>query len=56
MGARQKLNSAYFSGSLLMAGLVGWLFGSWWAFLGTAVVMLAINLTNDEIRPSRGGW
>ena len=50
MGAKQKLNNAYFTGSLLLAGFVGWAAGSWWVFLITALLLLALNLCNGDIR------
>lgn len=50
MGARHKLNQAYFNGSLLIAGVVGLATES----LGTFVVILAVlvmgNLHSGDIR------
>jgi hypothetical protein len=51
MGARRKLNSAFFNGSLLIAVFIGILAGSWLVFGVALVVMLAINLHSGEIRP-----
>ena len=50
MGARKKLNSAYFSGSLLMAGLAGWLTGSWLVLVVGVLILVAINVNNGDIR------
>jgi hypothetical protein len=55
MGARQKLNSACFMGSLLLAIFVGWFFGSWWACLGSLVVLLVLSVYSGDIRPGKGG-
>lgn len=53
MGARQKLNKAFFNGSLLVAGVVGIIAESWVAFGLTLLVLLAVNLCAGEIRPNR---
>ena len=53
MGARQKLNSGYFLGSVLLAGLVGWLTGSWLVLFFALAVLVAINVNNGEIRPTK---
>jgi hypothetical protein len=50
MGARQKLNSGYFLGSLLAAGLIGLLLQSWLVLVFALVVLVAINLNNGDIR------
>jgi hypothetical protein len=50
MGARKKLNSAHFLGSLLLAGLVGWLTASWLVLIIALVILLAINVNNGDIR------
>jgi hypothetical protein len=55
MGARQKLNHAYFFGSLLVATVVGGLAQSWLACFLALLILLAINLWMDEIRPTRHG-
>jgi hypothetical protein len=55
MGAREKLNSAYLNGSLLLATLVGGLAQSWPAFFVTLTVLLGLNLYLHEIRPQRPG-
>ncbi len=49
MGARQKLNAAYFSGSLLLAAVAGWCAGSWWAFLLALAVLLALMLAGGAV-------
>ena len=50
MGARQKLNASYFTGSLLLAALGGWLAESWLAFLVSLIVLVGFNLFFNEIR------
>jgi hypothetical protein len=52
MRARQKLNRSYFNGSVFIAGLVGWLAGSWLVFIAALAALLACNLCASEIRPS----
>ena len=51
IGARNKLNRSYFNGSLVLAGLVGWLTGSWLAFFVVLAVLLAWNVCAGQIRP-----
>jgi len=51
--AREKLNKAYFAGSLLFAGLVGILAESWLIFLFALIVFVGLNLHSGEIRPGR---
>jgi hypothetical protein len=53
MGARHKLNSAYFMGSILLAGVMGGLTQSWAVFFVALVVLVACNLAAGEIRPNR---
>jgi hypothetical protein len=55
MGARQKLNGAYFNGSLVIAALVGLVTESWPVFLVALAVLLGFNLLLWEIRPGRPG-
>lgn len=50
MGARQKLNRAFFNGSLLLAGLTGACTESWLVFGLALAVLLALNLWAGEIR------
>ena len=50
MGARQKLNGSYFLGSLLSAGAVGCLTGSWVILVISLVILVALNLHSGEIR------
>jgi hypothetical protein len=51
--AREKLNAAAISGNIVVAGLAGWLFGSWAVFLLAAVVLIAMSVHTGAIRPSR---
>ena len=53
MGARQKLNVSYITGSLVLAAAGGWLAGSWMVFVVVLVVLLVLNLGANEIRPTR---
>jgi hypothetical protein len=50
MGARNKLNSAYFVGSLALACLAGWLTGSWLAMIVALAVLVGANVNNGDIR------
>lgn len=52
-GARTKLNQAYFTGSAVLAAVVGGLCESWTAFLAALMVLVAANLFRDEIRPGK---
>jgi hypothetical protein len=53
MGARKKLNSSYFLGSLMVASLSGWFTQSWLVFGAAAVILLGANLHNGDIRLGR---
>ena len=61
MGARQKLNAAYFNGCLIVAGLVGLVGQSWTLFWLALVVAVAACVHSGgirhrpEARPSRRG-
>jgi hypothetical protein len=50
MGARQKLNRAFFNGSLLLSGAAGILTGSWLVFGLSLAALLVLNLWASEIR------
>jgi len=52
-GARQKLNSAYVTGSLFVAGIVGLATRSWIVFLIVAAVLIAGGFNDGTIRPTR---
>jgi hypothetical protein len=52
LNARQKLNSAYINGALIIAGLVGLGTGSWAVFFLLLGVLLAIALADGGIRPT----
>ena len=51
MGARDKLNEAFATGSLLMAAFLGCVTGSWGVFIVAAVILLSLNLLGGDIRP-----
>lgn len=53
MAARQKLNQAHLTGSLLLAGLVGWIASSWLVFVIAVIVLVGMNFHTDEIRLRR---
>jgi hypothetical protein len=53
MGARTKLNRAYFNGSVVIAALAGLVAQSWPLFFLALAVLLASNLYLREIRPGR---
>lgn len=52
MGARHKLNAAYFNGALLLAGIAGLVMNSWPAFFLVLAVGVITNLHAGGIRPS----
>lgn len=51
MGARQRLNSIYLTGSLILAALVGMMAESWGLFLLVAAVLIALQTHSGNIRP-----
>jgi hypothetical protein len=56
MGARQKLNAAFFNGCLLVAAVAGALTASWPVFLGALALAVVLGFHSGEIRlrpPSR---
>ena len=53
MGIRQRLNAGYFQGSVLLAGVAGWLAQSWGLFALVLLAALALNLYAGEIRLKR---
>jgi hypothetical protein len=50
MNARLKLNSASIHGALALAGLIGWLAGSFELFLFLAVVLCVTAFYGGDIR------
>lgn len=50
MGAKAKLNAAYVHGAFVVAGLVGWIAGSWLVFLIALGVLLIASFAAGEIR------
>jgi hypothetical protein len=50
MGARQKLNSAYVAGSLIIAGVFGVAAQSWVVFIIVLILILAANLYERNLR------
>ena len=51
--AREKLNKAYFAGSLLLASVAGTLAESWLIFAFVLIVSVGLNLFFGETRPNR---
>ncbi len=51
MGARQKLNGAYFNGALITASGIGWIFNSFSVGLIVFVGCIFLALKNRDIRP-----
>jgi hypothetical protein len=49
-GTRERLNAGFIQGSVLLATLIGLLFGSWTVFFITLVVALGCNVYAREIR------
>ena len=50
MSARKKLNVAFLNGSVIVAAVVGLLFGSWAAFALVLALLLVGSLLAGEIR------
>jgi hypothetical protein len=53
MGARAKLNRAFFNGSLLLACVAGAVTGSWLVFGLALAALVAVNIATSEIRFSK---
>lgn len=52
MNARKKLNWAYVNGTVVIAGTLGAVTGSWLVFFVAAGVLTAANLASGAIRPN----
>ena len=52
MQLRERLNAGYFTGSLLLAAILGGAAGSWLVFGLALVVLVSLNMYNREIRLS----
>ena len=52
MGARQKLNTAYVNGALIVAGTIGLAADSWLVFLVILAVSLGCACHSGDIRPT----
>jgi type IV secretory pathway TrbD component len=50
MGARRKLNQAYFNGSLIIAGVLGLITQSWVIFSLVLISVLGLNVASRNIR------
>jgi hypothetical protein len=53
MNARNKLNTAYFLSSLMLASVIGWLTGSWLLMLIGLATLVGVNVNNGQIRGSK---
>lgn len=51
MSARKKLNSAYFTGSLILSAAFGLMAQSWLVFFILLVLSLVANFYEGNIRP-----
>jgi type IV secretory pathway TrbD component len=51
LGAKQKLNEAYLTGSLLVAAAIGLGLQSWSAFIATAGLLIFLQIVEGGIRP-----
>ena len=51
MGAREKLNGVYLTGSLLVAGVAGLATGSVAVFMIVLAALVVIGLVDGNIRP-----
>jgi hypothetical protein len=51
MNARNKLNVAYFNGSVFVAGLLGLVIQSWPIFIASLITLVVGNLCSGGIRP-----
>ena len=56
MAARQKLNGAFVGGSLVIAGIAGFMTQSFAVFLIGAIVLIALNFYTGDIRKGKRGW
>ena len=54
MSARHKLNTAYFQGAIVIAGVVGLATASWKIFFLALAVLMAGGLYGGDIRPRSG--
>jgi hypothetical protein len=52
MGARQKLNAAYFQGSVVVAAVAGLVTESWPVFFVALAALVGTNLCAGNIRPN----
>lgn len=50
MGARQKLNQAFFNGALVAGGVIGLAAGSWTVFLLATLAGIGLSILGGDIR------
>jgi hypothetical protein len=53
MSARRKLNQLYATGAMLLAGFLGLVFQSWWAFAAFLIGGVGLNVWGGNIRLAR---
>ena len=53
MNARMKLNRAALNGCLLVAGVAGYLAGSWWVFGLALAAAIVLGVYGGDIRPRK---
>ena len=53
MSARRKLNQLHATGAALLAGWVGLVFQSWWAFAAVLAAGVGLNVWGGNIRLAR---
>jgi len=53
MGARRKLNQLYATGAVVLAGFLGLVFQSWWAFAAFLLGLIGLNVWGGSIRLAR---
>ena len=54
MTARKKLNVAFINGSVLLAGLIGYVCQSWIAFALALVLLLGMSIYAGDVRLKGG--
>lgn len=54
MSARHKLNTAFFQGAAVIAGVIGLACGSWKVFFLVLAVLMAGAIHGGDIRPRSG--
>lgn len=53
MGARSKLNAMHLQMSLMIAGILGIAFSSWWVFIVALAAMIGLAVQAGDVRGPR---